>query len=132
MPKRNWPPEKSHATRRKTAADALRAAEQQIDKAMKDLAQRQLDLKEGKDEQIAKAAGKSVKVDPDALASLRDAEKNARTKEGDGGESRPSRELPQTPKSVKEMRNHLDKAAVALDNRKAQAERDKALRRGSR
>jgi hypothetical protein len=106
---------------------ALRDAERQIDKAMKDLAQRQLDQKEGKGEQIAKAADKSVKVDPDALAALRDAEKNAKTKEEGAAPKSDPAEMPQTPKSVKEMRNNLDKAAVALEKRKAQAERDKAL-----
>lgn len=111
----------------KNTAAALRDAEEQIDKAMRDLAQRQLDQKEGKGEQIAKAADKSAKVDPDALAALRDAEKSAKTKEGSTSSKSELSEMPQTPKSVKETRNHLDKAAVALDNRKAQAERDRAL-----
>jgi hypothetical protein len=109
----------------KNAEAALREAEQQIDKAMKDLAQRQLDQKETKGEQIARAADKSAKVDPDALAALRSAEKNAKRKE-DAAKTAPH-ETPKTPPSVKAMRRDLDQAATALDTRKAQAERDKAL-----
>jgi len=108
----------------KNAENALRDAEQQIDKAMKDLAQRQLDQKADKGEQVARAADKSAKVDPDALAALRDAEKNAKSKDGD---QEAKANPPQTPRSVKEMRRNLDNAATALDNRKNQAERDKAL-----
>ena len=69
----------------KNAAGAYRDADQQIDKAMKGpTAQQQLDQEEeGKGEQIAKAADKSAKVDPDALAALREAEKNAKTRDGE-------------------------------------------------
>lgn len=115
--------EKPHDAQ-KYAADALHEAEKQIDKAMKDLAKKQQEQTEAKSEQIGKAGDKSAKLDPEALAALRDAEKNAKNKDG---ENAPKGDPKETPKNVKETRQNLDKAATALDNRKAQAERDKAL-----
>lgn len=111
----------------KNTAEALREAEQHIDKAMKDLAQKQQSQTEAKGEQIAKAADKSAKVDPDALSALRDAEKNAKPKESTTGPKSDAHVAPQTPENVKGTRRDLDRAAAALDNRKAQVERDKAL-----
>ena len=112
----------------KAAEDALREADRQIQKAMQESAERQAHLPPNKGEQIAKAAEKTSKVDPDALAALRSAEKKAQALQG---EKAPMPATPEGQKAaigkVQETRAELEKAATSLEGRKLQAERDKAL-----